>query len=133
MVILRILAIASLVIIHIGVVQLNDVAGGRPVHEKVGNIMVAKDKGFQIGSKSHIREDFHPNNIRDHPIATIPSKPKPIKDPKHSNTRQTLSIRSPRSLSCRHDQFACDDKLQCISQSYRCDRHNDCQYKFESD
>ena len=39
MVILRILAIASLVIIHIGVVQLNDVAGGRPVHEKVDNII----------------------------------------------------------------------------------------------
>ena len=49
---MRLLLIATLTIIHLGVVQLNDVAGGRPVHEKVGkllsNITAERDKGFQI-------------------------------------------------------------------------------------
>ena len=126
MIILRLLIIASLTIIHLGVVQLKDVAGGRPVQEKVGkhlsNIMAVRDKDFQIGSNSHIKKAVYQNNIRDHPVATIPSKPKPLKDPKPSHTHQTPSIRSQNSLSCQHDQFACDDGLQCILESYRCDR-----------
>ena len=60
MVILRLLAIASLTIVHIEVAQLNDVAGGRPLHEKVGkhlsNFMAARDKVFLIGSTSNIKE-----------------------------------------------------------------------------
>ena len=130
MAILRLLAIASITVIHLGVARLNDVAGGRPVHEKVGkhlsNIMAARDKGFQIGSSSHIREAVYQNNIKNHPIATIPSKLKPIKDTKPSHTHQTPSIRSPRSLSCRHDQFACTDGLICIPENYRCDGDDDC-------
>ena len=129
MVILRLLIIASLTIIHLGVVQLKDVAGGRPFREKVGkhlsNIMAARDKGFQIGSTK--REAVYPNNIRDHPVATIPSKPKPQKDLKQSHTHQTPSMRFPRSLSCQQDQFACADGLKCVPENYRCNGDKDCE------
>ena len=130
MVILRLLIIASLTIIHLGVVQLNDVAGGRPVHEEVGKhpsiIMARRDKGFQIESTIHIRKAFHWNNIRDHNVAVIPSKSKPIIDPKHSHTHQAPSIRSPSSLFCRHDQFACDDGVSCIPKSELCNGYGGC-------
>ena len=79
MVILRLLIITSLAIIHLEVVQLKDVAGGRPVREKVrkhlSNTLAARDIGFQVGSTSHVKEAVYPNNIRDHPVTTIPSKP----------------------------------------------------------
>merc|ERR1719494_196549 len=142
MAILRLLVITSLTIIHLGVVQVNDVAAGRPVHEReakhLSNVRAAKDKGFQIGSilmapqTIRISEAVFPKNIRDKkgslsPVATIPSKPQPLKDPKPSHTHQMPSIRSPRSLSCQHDQFACADGLQCISEDFRCDGDGDCE------
>ena len=132
---LRLLVILSLLFIHLGVVQLND------VHEQVGrrisNVMAARDKGFHIASTlsaprtSHVRKDDHQrDNGGLSAVATIPSKLKPLKDLKHSKTGQATSIRSPVprffAVCTISGWILCADGLKCFPEYYRCDGYYDC-------